>query len=275
MPPATPSASSVTGSHDGCCRLLLPEDQKRPVPRWEPALTCVELRGFEPLTPSMPWRCATSCATAPLTNHLLSVDRNSIPTASACSHQPVLIRRRANRGRRLGGWRRHGMRPCLPAAAGGLIGTTAAVQVHLHRLAEASFGVGVICWILLGSVIVYRLFTRPALPSALVPTMAIELGIPAVAGLAYFALAGQTVSVVASALGGYAVLMALVQVRMIPIYGRLPSRPDSGPLPSPTPQPPATCSCGSRSPSRPAPPALRSRLSPCSPPSSRGLPSAQ
>ena len=26
----------------------------------------VELRGLEPLTPSMPWRCATSCATAPL-----------------------------------------------------------------------------------------------------------------------------------------------------------------------------------------------------------------
>ena len=27
--------------------------------------TLVELRGFEPLTPSMPWRCATNCATAP------------------------------------------------------------------------------------------------------------------------------------------------------------------------------------------------------------------
>jgi site-specific DNA recombinase len=27
--------------------------------------TLVELRGLEPLTPSMPWRCATSCATAP------------------------------------------------------------------------------------------------------------------------------------------------------------------------------------------------------------------
>ena len=25
----------------------------------------VELRGFEPLTLSMPWRCATSCAIAP------------------------------------------------------------------------------------------------------------------------------------------------------------------------------------------------------------------
>ena len=33
-------------------------------PEGRPSL-CVELRGFEPLTPSMPWRCATSCATAP------------------------------------------------------------------------------------------------------------------------------------------------------------------------------------------------------------------
>ncbi len=30
-----------------------------------PPSTLVELRGLEPLTPSMPWRCATSCATAP------------------------------------------------------------------------------------------------------------------------------------------------------------------------------------------------------------------
>jgi tellurite resistance protein len=51
--------------------------------------------------------------------------------------------------------------------------------------------------------------------------MAIELGIPAVAGLAYFAVAGRTVSFVACALGGYAVLMALAQVRLIPVYRRL------------------------------------------------------
>ena len=31
--------------------------------------TMVELRGFEPLTPSMPWKCATSCATAPCGIH--------------------------------------------------------------------------------------------------------------------------------------------------------------------------------------------------------------
>jgi tellurite resistance protein len=113
----------------------------------------------------------------------------------------------------------------LPTAAGGLIGANAAAQVHLHALAVASFGTGVICWVMLGSVIMNRLFTRPALPNALVPTMAIELGIPAVAGLAYFAVAGRTVSFVASALGGYAVLMALAQVRLIPVYRRLSFTP--------------------------------------------------
>lgn len=113
----------------------------------------------------------------------------------------------------------------LPTVAGGLIGANAAAQVHLHALAEASFGIGVICWILLGSTIFNRLFTRPALPPALLPTMAIDLGVPAVAGLAYFALAGWTVSFVACALGRYAVLMAAVQVRLIPVYRRLPFTP--------------------------------------------------
>ena len=109
----------------------------------------------------------------------------------------------------------------LPTAAGGLIGANVAVEVHLHALAEASFGIGIISWVVLGSVTLNRLFTRPALPSTLVPTLAIELGIPAVAGTAYFALTGPTVSFVACLLGGYAVLMALVQVRLIPVYRRL------------------------------------------------------
>jgi tellurite resistance protein len=115
----------------------------------------------------------------------------------------------------------------LPTAAGGQIAANAAAQVHLHALAKASFGIGVLCWVMLGSVILNRLFIRPALPSALVPTMAIELGIPAVAGLAYFALVGRTLSLVACALGGYAVLMALVQVRLIPVYRRLSFTPGS------------------------------------------------
>jgi tellurite resistance protein len=113
----------------------------------------------------------------------------------------------------------------LPTAAGGLIGANAAAQVHLHALAEASFGIGVICWVLLGSTILNRLFSRPPLPSALVPTMAIELGVPAVAGSAYFAVAGRTVSLMACVLGGYVVLMAVAQARLIPVYRRLSFTP--------------------------------------------------
>jgi tellurite resistance protein len=113
----------------------------------------------------------------------------------------------------------------LPTAAGGLIGAGAAAQVHLHALGAASFGIGVISWVLLGSTILNRLFSRPALPSALVPTMAIELGVSAVAGSAYFAVAGPAVNLVACALGGCAVLMALIQVRLIPVYRRLSFTP--------------------------------------------------
>ena len=109
----------------------------------------------------------------------------------------------------------------LPTVAGGLIGAAAAAQVHLHAIAEASFGVGIVCWLLLGSTILNRLFFRPALPAALVPTLAIELAPAAVAGAAYFALTGGATNVMARALGGYAVLMALVQLRLLPVYARL------------------------------------------------------
>ncbi len=113
----------------------------------------------------------------------------------------------------------------LPAVAGGLVGTSAAAQVHLHAIAEASFGIGVLCWILLGSIVWNRLFFRPGLPAALVPTLAIELAAPVLAGLAYFALTGGATNLIAVALGGYAVLMALVQVRLMPVYAKLTFTP--------------------------------------------------
>jgi tellurite resistance protein len=55
----------------------------------------------------------------------------------------------------------------------------------------------------------------------LVPTLAIELAPPAIAGTAYFALTAGKVDFIARALGGYAVLMALVQLRFVPLYARL------------------------------------------------------
>ena len=109
----------------------------------------------------------------------------------------------------------------LPTVAGGLVGADAAAEVHLHALAWASFGIGILCWVLVGSLLLNRLFLRPQLPPPLVPTLAIEFAPPVVAGVAYFTLTGGAVNFAAAALGGYAVLMALVQLRLVPLYARL------------------------------------------------------
>ena len=109
----------------------------------------------------------------------------------------------------------------LPTVAGGLVGAITLSQVHLHALAQASFGVGILSWVILGSVVLNRLITAKRLPAALQPVTAIELAPPALAGVAWFALAARGTTVIAYAIGGYLVLMALVQIRLIPVYRKL------------------------------------------------------
>jgi tellurite resistance protein len=109
----------------------------------------------------------------------------------------------------------------LPTVAGGLVGVITLSQVHLRGLAEASFGIGVLSWVLLGSVVLNRLITAKRLPAALQPVTAIELAPPALAGVAWFALAARGITVIAYGIGGYLVLMALVQVRLLPRYLKL------------------------------------------------------
>jgi tellurite resistance protein len=113
----------------------------------------------------------------------------------------------------------------LPTATGGLVGSIAASEAHFHLLAEAWFGVGMVSWLLIGSIILNRLFIRPALSPALTPTLALEAGPPMVAGVAYNALHGGSIDGFASALGGYAILMAVAQLRLAPIYFRLSFTP--------------------------------------------------
>ena len=66
----------------------------------------------------------------------------------------------------------------LPTVAGGLVAAGGAAQVGQHRLAQTMFGLGIICWVIFGSVIMGRLLFRPLVPPALLPTYAIE-GAPA------------------------------------------------------------------------------------------------
>jgi tellurite resistance protein len=115
----------------------------------------------------------------------------------------------------------------LPTVAGGLIAAAAAAEVGQQRLAEVLLGLGTVCWLLLGSIILARLLFRPPLPSPLLPTLAIEVAPAMVASLAYFALHGDRIDTVAAFLGGYGLLMVLAQLRLLPAYVRLPFMPST------------------------------------------------
>jgi tellurite resistance protein len=109
----------------------------------------------------------------------------------------------------------------LPLVAGGLIGSAGAADVGQHRLAEVLFGLGVTAWIVYGSIIMGRLILGPPLPESLVPTLTIEVAPAAVASLAWFAIDGGRVDLLASVIAGYGLVMALAQLRLLPLYARL------------------------------------------------------
>lgn len=115
----------------------------------------------------------------------------------------------------------------LPNVAGGLIASYGAATVGQQRLAEVLLGSGVISWIVVGSLILARLFYRPMLPPPLRPTMAIEVAPAAVASLAWFAINGPRVDLVTAFLAGYGMLMVLAQLRLLPLYLRLPFMPST------------------------------------------------
>ena len=69
------------------------------------------------------------------------------------------------------------------------------------------------------------MFVEPRLPGPLLPTMAIQMAPPAVAGVAWFAINGDQADGLALALAGYAVLMAMVQLRLVPLFRTAPFGP--------------------------------------------------
>jgi tellurite resistance protein len=113
----------------------------------------------------------------------------------------------------------------LPTVGGGLIAAGGSAVFGHETLAMVMFGYGAVCWLVLGSIILVRLCTAPALPVALRPTIAIEVAPPVVAGNAWFLINDGRIDAIAAGLAGYAVLMALVQLRMIPVYRRVPFGP--------------------------------------------------
>ncbi|MCW2994567.1 MAG: family transporter [Conexibacter sp.] len=110
----------------------------------------------------------------------------------------------------------------LPTVAGGLLAANVTALMGYRTIGWMTFGIGVLCWLLIGPMILGRLFFAVALPSALAPTLAIEVAPPAVAGNAYFVLHHGPDDTITYILAGYCVLMVLVQLRLVGVYRRLP-----------------------------------------------------
>ncbi|GAA4244835.1 SLAC1 family transporter [Dactylosporangium darangshiense] len=109
----------------------------------------------------------------------------------------------------------------LPAVAGGLIATIGASLAGWSGLARVFFGLGLVSWLVVESMILARLYFRPPLPPQLQPTLAIEAAPPALAGLAYLAITHGKVDAVAFGLAGYTLLAALIQLRLVGVYRHL------------------------------------------------------
>lgn len=110
----------------------------------------------------------------------------------------------------------------LPTVAGGFVASSAASAIGLKDLGWGAFGVGVLFWAVMMTLLVTRLISRPPLPDALVPTLAIVVSPPAVGGLALFDLTGAVVTPLSLALAGITVVLAVAQLALIPRYRRLP-----------------------------------------------------
>jgi tellurite resistance protein len=109
----------------------------------------------------------------------------------------------------------------LPTVAAGFIGATCAAKAGLDLVGWALFAIGLFFWLVMTVLLVIRLAFRPSLPGPLVPTMAILVAPPGVAGIAWFTLEGPHASIGAAMLAGMGVLLVLVQLALLPKYVRL------------------------------------------------------
>jgi tellurite resistance protein len=110
----------------------------------------------------------------------------------------------------------------LTIVAGGLIGAIGLAQVGATTIALIALGVGVFFWAVLAAVVIARLVATDALPDPLVPSLTIFSVPPSVAGIAWFAINGETIDVIHQILLGIMLFLLLSQLFLVPRYARIP-----------------------------------------------------
>jgi tellurite resistance protein len=110
----------------------------------------------------------------------------------------------------------------LPTVAGGFVCGTTAATLGWSDWGQLAFGAAFFSWLAIESVLLHRLYTADTLPAPLRPTLGIQLAPPAVGAVCYLAIGGSAGDLLIRALIGYALLQALLLLRMARWIGAAP-----------------------------------------------------
>jgi tellurite resistance protein len=104
----------------------------------------------------------------------------------------------------------------LPTVAGGFVLATVSSALGYPDWGQLAFGVAFFSWLAIESVLLHRLYTQPTKIPALRPTLGIQLAPPAVGAVAYLSVGGGAPDIVVHAMIGYALLQAVLLLRLLP-----------------------------------------------------------
>jgi tellurite resistance protein len=104
----------------------------------------------------------------------------------------------------------------LPLVAGAFVSASACAAMGYFDWGKLAFGAGLFTWFSIESVILHRLYTATPILPALRPAMGLQFAAPAVGAVAYLSIGGGTPDIFAYALIGYALLQALILIRLLP-----------------------------------------------------------
>jgi tellurite resistance protein len=113
----------------------------------------------------------------------------------------------------------------LPTVAGSFVSAITLSVFGHPDWGAPFFGVGVLSWLAIESVLVHRLYHAGELPAPLRPTLGIQLAPPTVGCSAYLAITSGPPDLFAQMLLGYGVFQALLMIRLLPWIAKQPFAP--------------------------------------------------
>jgi len=102
----------------------------------------------------------------------------------------------------------------LPMVAGGFVTGIVSAALGWKELAQMAFGAAAFTWLAIESVLLHRLYTAVPMAPAMRPMLGIQLAPPAVGAVCYLSVSGGHADLLAHMLIGYALLQALLLIRM-------------------------------------------------------------